>query len=118
MAGYDVADIAALQAVDITANPTPAMRFVVAKNQWYRYDPADTLAGNGEWIVAPSAGAGRWHPTGRITGTTTPTGASNYPVTYLYVAAASGGGNLVDFIYQNPGGGSSLWTRFDWATFA
>jgi len=114
MAGYDVADIAALQAVDITANPTPAMRFVIAKDQWYRYDPADTLAGNGEWIVAPSAGSGRWHPTGRIVGTTVPTGASNYPIIYKFVGTASVGGTLVEYVYENPGGGSDNWTRYDY----
>lgn len=108
MPGYVVADTTALRAINMTGVTETRMRFVEFFHQWYRYNPAGARADNGEWIIAPTTGGGNWTPVGMIYGTSTPTGAVDTPTSYAQVATSSTG-NFVQFIYFNPGGGSSQW---------
>lgn len=117
MAAYTVLDIPALRAYDVTVTPIIELLYVTSKKSWYAWDPAGnnaTYADNGEWLVHSTGNNGLWYPVGIISGTTTPSGATPYDVTYKTVVAGSG----EDFngaIYSNPGGGSSNWRS---ATFS
>jgi hypothetical protein len=109
MSGYKVANATELRSVDVTGDPTPSLRFMVSVNQWYAYDLDGTGTDNGEWIIEPTTGGGNWYPTGQISGTSTPSGVSAYPVFYMQISSGSGGSQVTN-IYANPGGGSSTWT--------
>ena len=111
--GFIVTNIAGLKAIDMSTYNDVLIIFVSAKNAWYAYDPTDTLANNDEWIVEPTSGNGNgaWHPINAIFGTTTPTGATNHPVTYRFVDTACSAGDQVEALYFNPGGGSTNWTN-------
>lgn len=63
--GEPVADIAALQAVDVTLVVDKQIRYVESVNRIFAYDLQSVATIDGDYIVKPNVGPGRWISTDR-----------------------------------------------------